>query len=145
MAELLSAQEKAEILAVLKDVTDTFYQDTCTLHKHTQARDRWGEGGQNTVTDHTLDCLGTVPKNNQVTGETSGGVDLSLVEIRFDMQYLDAQNLVAGGNADVKPWVDEVTFQGSRFHVEGLHYDDTDFMGTKVLAVLRCRKIEKRA
>lgn len=145
MTELLSEADIGAALSAFKDVADTFFRETATYHRRTVKLDRFQEDRAADDEDTDLLCRGTILGSGAVDVLEAGSVDFSRAELTFNMEYLAGYDLVLSGEAIFRAEEDEFTYRGKRCRIIGVHYGDTDFVGTKVLCVVLIENLAKPA
>jgi hypothetical protein len=147
MTDLLGPEDLAEYRSAMDDLKDTFHKDTCQYLKYGEQFSLMDNQTPAAPVIKVLDCR--VTKLQDTVSETDKSVegtkDENQIEIRFFARYLISENLMTGNVPVFKVEKDFFTWQGSRYILDLISYDDSDFGGQVELVVCHCTKMIEKA
>lgn len=132
MSSLLTPQQRADIRAALKDVTDTFMVTPVTYEVHGESMDQFNEDRTDEqVTEY--DLLGLTEystssqssKGGDIKEEVGGAIDTSDIKVTFNLEDLEAVSglINADHQAIFNMTKDYFTTKGIRYKVTYIQYE----------------------
>lgn len=122
MADLLTAAERAEIIAATKDVVDTFFKTSCTIQHYISNFGKFTGGAKNTFTDYELFCL-YEDSSGMTEKDLEGAKSNYSLKLSFYMNDMPTEVLTAGNLTIFKDNTDYVIVKGNRYKIEKIIYD----------------------
>lgn len=148
MADLLTDAERAEIRAVIRDVTDTFMKSPITYYKAGESVDIFQESKSDTpYSVYNLMGLLDYPMNVQdkMEEDVTGAWDYEYVDVTFNFEELQEKGLVSAEYAALmNPETDYFVCKGMLYKPEGIFYDGP-LDAKAVLLVLKGRHVQPPA
>lgn len=143
MADLLTDLQRAQIKAVLGDVTDTFHKTPVTLFKLTgESVDKVQEDNRSRAyTQYSINALISFPDEDKddVQREDTGAYDGEQVELQIAFKDFVALSLTSGNKVTLNKTTDEFTANGSKYKIDYLAYDG-QLDATPILVMIKGSK-----